>query len=97
MSETNLKPCPFCGGKARTQENNHYKDIWSVMCKNCFTESDRYHTEENAIEAWNTRKPMERIVEKLEDTADKAIMKPDGEYRIIELDKAIEIVEQGGV
>ena len=66
MSEIKLLPCPFCGGKAKVIENNYYTDIHSVMCKNCFSESDRYHTQEEAIKQWNTRKPMERIVAELE-------------------------------
>ena len=55
MSDTELKPCPFCGGKATIMENNHYTDMWTVMCKNCYSEIDRYHTKESAIEAWNRR------------------------------------------
>lgn len=55
MSDTELKPCPFCGGRAVLQENNHYTDVWSAMCRNCYSESDRYHTIESAIEAWNRR------------------------------------------
>lgn len=61
----NLKPCPFCGGEAKVIENNSYTDIHSVICKNCFTESDRYQTQEKAIEAWNTRKPIEKILDEL--------------------------------
>lgn len=61
MSEIKLLPCPFCGGEAKVIENNCYTDIHSVMCKNCFSESDRYHTQDEAIEAWNTRKPMQEV------------------------------------
>lgn len=71
MSEIKLLNCPFCGGEAKVIENNQYTDIHSVMCKNCFAESDRYHTQEEAIKQWNTRKPMERIIERLEEEADK--------------------------
>ena len=64
-----LKPCPFCGGEAELIENNRYTDIHSVMCKNCYSESDRYNTKENAVKAWNTRKLEERTVKELEELA----------------------------
>lgn len=62
-----LLPCPFCGGEAMAIENNFYTDIHSVMCRNCFAESDRYHTQKEAIKQWNTRKLMQEILEKLQD------------------------------
>lgn len=96
MSDTKLKPCPFCGGEAETIENNHYTDVWSVMCKNCFAESDRYHTEESAIEAWNTRKPMERIVEQLEEQQNKNRYENHHDDWNVGLDQAIEIVRKEG-
>ena len=67
MQKNKLLPCPFCGGEAKLIENNHYTDIHSVICKNCYIESDRYCTQEKAIRAWNTRKPMECIMEQLEE------------------------------
>lgn len=67
-----LKPCPFCGGEAKIIENNHYTDIHSVMCKNCFSETDRYHTQEEAMAQWNKRKPIKKIVEELEEKVELA-------------------------
>ena len=72
MSEIKLLPCPFCGGEARVVENNFRTDTYSVRCKNCYAESDRYHTQEEAIKQWNTRKPMERIVAKIDEEIAKA-------------------------
>ena len=78
MSE--LKRCPFCGGEARLQKKNR-KRGWYVICKNrscsCSTPfyQNTFTSEENlkrvAIEVWNTRKPMERIVERLEEQAEE--------------------------
>lgn len=56
-----LKPCPFCGCEgAGTQWHHGY---WSVSCgynpdatlDNCFQDWGKFKTEEQAIEAWNTR------------------------------------------
>lgn len=58
-----LKPCPFCGGEADTEWHHGY---WGVRCTSCYAEvtADGMN---DAIEAWNTRKPMDRIAEKLEE------------------------------
>lgn len=68
MSE--LKRCPFCGGEAKIDKT--IANTVSVECTVCHassrmilcTEGD---IEQKAIEAWNTRKPMYRIVEQLEE------------------------------
>lgn len=72
MSDTKLKQCPFCGGEADIEdigenENDHY---YMITCKNsacsgsfCFGQ----RTKEDLIKAYNRRKPMERIVEQLEE------------------------------
>lgn len=56
--KTELKPCPFCGGKAllvtkRAEDSTFY----GVMCyaTGCCVISATYPTEEMAIEAWNRR------------------------------------------
>ncbi len=57
-----LKPCPFCGGKAKL----YVRDVGvSVMCRECFAQTDicldrlDYQGDEGAvdfvIEAWNRR------------------------------------------
>ena len=66
-----LKPCPFCGGEARyidaTTAIPYDREIYFVECKECRSNSDMYYSLENAIKAWNTRKPIDRIVEQLEE------------------------------
>lgn len=53
--ETNvLKPCPFCGEKAK-HVYFKFTDTHSVLCRNCGAESYEFGTEEEAIEAWNRR------------------------------------------
>jgi len=54
MSE--LKPCPFCGGEAKTIKNAVGTLFW-VYCWKCGARSDSYtiEYEQKAIDAWNTR------------------------------------------
>ena len=78
MSE--LKRCPFCGEEARLQKKNR-KRGWYVICKNtncgCRTPfyQHQYTSEEDlrtiATMVWNTRKPMQNIVERLEEQAEE--------------------------
>ena len=69
---TELKPCPFCGGEAM-----HWGGAGQhcIRCKSCFNTNeklvggtlyDAFETSEEAAKDWNTRKPMERIIKKLE-------------------------------
>lgn len=64
MSE--LKRCPFCGGEARTAS---VFGRAGVICTECDANIRMFldASMEDAIEAWNTRKPMDRIVERLEE------------------------------
>lgn len=54
MSE--LLPCPFCGGEARTSGEAFENTILSlVYCTSCGAAGGYRHTEAEAAEAWNTR------------------------------------------
>lgn len=67
MSETKLKPCPFCGGKPVLLKHND-EDYYKVFCECCgarqWTFANR--TDRDAIRNWNTRKPMDNIVAELQ-------------------------------
>lgn len=71
MSEIKLLPCPFCGGEAEvfTSDEIGYlgNDRYTVKCGSCICGTGHYKDRQRAIEMWNTRKPMERIVEQLEE------------------------------
>ena len=101
----NLLNCPFCGGEARLQRKKRNLHGYYVICKSCGCRTSFYQYKydsleklrEQAIEVWNTRKPMQNIVERLENLREEA-------FREVELDfatayaNAIRIVaEEGGI
>jgi Lar family restriction alleviation protein len=59
-----LKPCPFCGGKAKAEKE--FLGTWKIKCTKCSCDVGRYwfHTKAQAVIAWNTRTPEERGGEK---------------------------------
>ena len=55
-----LKPCPFCGGSASTE--NHFGVRWWIQCDNLEcgrTDGCEYPSPSEAIAAWNTRAPTQ--------------------------------------
>ena len=79
---SDLKLCPFCGGEAefyRTpiKTNGGWCDSVVVRCKSCEARTNRVLYDANkhpndeeydeAAAAWNHRKPMERILERLQE------------------------------
>ena len=71
--EEELKPCPFCGGEAKLHEQKHreYASTYYVECKNCECKTIEFLNKDDACERWNTRKPIDRIVEKLRTERDE--------------------------
>ena len=66
MSDKKLLPCPFCGGEA---EMSLLLGNYGVTCNHCMGAifPGRGMTQEDAIDYWNTRKPIERILERMEE------------------------------
>lgn len=70
-----LKRCPFCGGEAKLQRRRRTSCGYYVICKNCGVRTPFFQyqfdswekLQEEAITAWNTRKPTERILGQLEE------------------------------
>lgn len=61
LKNTSLRECPFCGGEAKW-----FNTECKVYCVNCACSTIEFIDKRDAIEAWNTRKPMDRIVEQLD-------------------------------
>ena len=118
MSEIKLLPCPFCGGEAEfyrmtTRQNFRWSDCVGVRCKTCGASCStvlydaRIHPNDEeyyeAAKAWNTRKPIERIVERLEEVKTKGYVtgitaNPYEFASCHAMDRAIKIVmEEGGL
>ena len=97
-----LKKCPFCGGEAVVEMDESWYWYWEAHCVNCSVTLGYFETREEAIKVWNTRKPMERIVETLEETRSREIRfcPPRANNKTvmlgqnIGLDRAIEIVKE---
>ena len=69
-----LLNCPFCGGEARFFQMGITKNIrlGYIKCTECGLRLEQENcTEDFATAQWNTRKPMERIVERLEEQAEE--------------------------
>lgn len=47
-----LKPCPFCGGKAKKEEIGR---SWGIECEDCQSSTRLCPTPEEAEEVWNRR------------------------------------------
>lgn len=96
MSEEKLLPCPMCGGKAiKTAFSwGNICDEYTVKCTECGVGTKVLKSDE-AVKSWNTRKPMENIVERLEKET-KIYVDDDGNMSFaIPKNKAIEIVKGG--
>ena len=93
-----LKPCPFCGGDADL-EKGIGRFEHSVVCQKCRCKTRIHAFEEDAIKKWNTRKPMDRIVERLEAASYEYIAEPTDlgfvtKGRKLYLKDAIEIIKE---
>lgn len=56
MKSKDIKPCPFCGGKAiHDHFLEEYFKIYVIKCKSCDASTTACISRKQAIEAWNRR------------------------------------------
>ena len=91
MSETELRKCPFCGGEAKIVKS--FYSIW-VKCTCCNASTNGGESEEIAAELWNRRAGEQKVIDEM--IINSIACRADDESYIM-LDKAIEIVEKGGI
>lgn len=99
-----LKRCPICNGKVVFEICHCKHEEWfgrTITCRHCdliFYGSMDGMSEEQLAEEWNTRKPLDRIAERLEDET-IALEDDYGDFvECIPKEIAIEIVkEEGGM
>lgn len=97
-----IKSCPFCGGdnvgiwENRAPASKDFR--YYANCYDCHISLGFEKTKEEAIEKWNTRKPMDRIVEQLEKELYRGMegLEPVKVSFNFGINTAIEIVKAGG-
>lgn len=57
--DNDLKPCPFCNGKARFVQGTGTKP-YTIQCISCLVETDESNSAELLKDEWNHRIPTER-------------------------------------
>lgn len=92
MSRTKLKLCPFCSGKAKIHYD--YSNFALVQCSKCGIGTLHKPNEVDVVKDWNTRKPIEVVVSKMETEIEE---NPYQSEYLAGLYKAIEIVKEGGI
>lgn len=89
----NLKPCPFCGGEAGVSER--YDEYCAVRCITCGAKTNFSMTKKGAIELWNRREPIDKVVKQLEECKCNDGLPADIVWNNA-VKICIEIVEKGG-
>ena len=86
---TELKPCPFCGGRAKKVVFGleRYK---TIGCEKCGVLLPLYRTHKETIEAWNKR-PNPWHTEPPTEEGDYVVLcSTDGEYMVCHLEANLE-------
>lgn len=97
MQNDKLLPCPFCGGELKFSEILHI-----AICNECDAHIGFPKLSSNkskVINAINTRKPMERIVERLEEKSNDIPIQYEMNYEKgfgDGIDYSVDIVRNGG-
>jgi hypothetical protein len=70
VNEIKLLPCPFCDNEVEYHPASHHmNNFWNkntIYCPTCDFMMEGSSTV-HLVKRWNTRKPMERVIEKLKE------------------------------
>ena len=66
MTAPEIKPCPFCGGKAKVEKSRTLRGAVFIACRRGHSDGTLYASLSTAIAAWNTRTPDPLLAEALE-------------------------------
>lgn len=55
MENEELKPCPFCGAKAKPRKSKALRDHHVVKCRSGHSDGFIYTDKDAAVAAWNAR------------------------------------------
>lgn len=67
MSKIKLKPCPFCGKELIINKGYYAHELSLTEPIECYAATWVFRVDdEKSIELWNTRKPIDEMVEALE-------------------------------
>ena len=97
MSEIKLLPCPFCGSEDVLGYKPHDRTNgeFAVCCLDCDVEM--YGKSKKATtRKWNTRKPMERILERTKEKASSIYQDKSKGNQFVFLDDINEIFKEVG-
>ena len=100
QNKETLKPCPFCGGEAmltnQLAADQYGHKLWNVICVKCDNGTMGYWDKKHVVDKWNTRKPVEEVVEQIEKEADKYYTTSNSDQCVRHgMKKAIEIIKEG--
>ena len=109
MSEIKIPNCPCCDGESKLHDygGGDFRDSgkqYFIKCEKCGLTTKHSSSKDEVLMTWGKRKPIGRIIERLEEEKDymevyswSGARCPD-EVEIIKLDKAISVVkEEGGI
>lgn len=60
MKNADLRPCPFCGGKAEVVVDNETEVLFLIQCTECKAQTVGHDFLSSAIYAWNRRADNEQ-------------------------------------
>lgn len=88
--KNNIGNCPICDSKSMKILINGRDGIGCTECGLMYRPESADETWEETVKHWNTRKPLEKIVERLEKLKAEAF-----DDEVVVLNDAIEIVKGG--